>query len=154
MSQSWPILRPLPLLLVASLAVNLFGAGMLAARFAMPPPPPPPRGPEMMAHFIREMAAELGSADRAIVENVLHAHQAALEERSAALGDARDGIRDMLRREPFDRNLLAAALDDASRRDMALRQVMQDMLIETAAQISPEGRRRLSDWGPPRRPPR
>jgi Spy/CpxP family protein refolding chaperone len=140
----------MPLLLLASLAVNLFAAGMLAARFIMPPPPPPPRGPEMMSHFIREMAAELDGADRAVVETVLHAHEATLKQRSAALGEARDGIRQMLRHEPFDRAGLEAALDEAGRRDQALRQIMQDMLVETAAQLSPDGRRRVSDWGPPR----
>jgi uncharacterized membrane protein len=124
------------ILLVVSLALNLFFGGMFVARHAFGPP----RGPDaMLSRLAEELGAGLSDADRATLQGVLKSHGATIKERAADAMHARAGIRAAMTAEPFDAHLLAAAVDDASARDTAMRKALEQMLLDAATQISQKG---------------
>ena len=132
-------------ILVVSLALNLFFGGMFVARHALRPP----RGPEaMLSRLVGELGAGLSAADRATLQRVFASHEAEIKGRSAEAMRARAGIRAAMVGEPFDPAALTTAVDDASARDGAMRRALERMLLEAATQISPDGRRRLATWRP------
>jgi uncharacterized membrane protein len=141
--------RWLVIVLLASLGVNLFFAGRFSARHAMGPPPPPDPS-VMLPHLIDDLASVLAEPDTAVLRQVFRSHEAEIRERSAEVRRAHDGVRDALDRDPFERTALLAALDTVAAKDAALRQVMQQAMIETANKISPEARHKLASWGPMR----
>jgi uncharacterized membrane protein len=133
------------ILLVASLALNLFFGGMFVARHAFGPP----RGPDaMLSRLIDELGSGLSDADRATLQDVFESHAAAIKARAGEAMHARAGIRAAMVAEPFDAGALTAAVDDASARDTTMRKALERMLLEAATQVSPEGRRKLATWRP------
>jgi uncharacterized membrane protein len=132
-------------ILVISLAVNLFFAGLFVTRHAFGPP----RGPDaMLARLIDELGTGLSDPDRATLRDVFGAHEAEIKERSAQAMQSRAGIRAAMVVEPFDPAALNAAVAEASARDLAMRQAVERMLVEAATRVSPEGRRKLASWRP------
>jgi uncharacterized membrane protein len=132
-------------ILVLSLAVNLFFAGLFVTRHAVGPP----RGPEaMLARLIGELGARLSDPDRATLQRVFDAHEAEIKERSGQAMQSRAGIRAAMVAEPFDPAALIAAVDEASARDLAMRRAIERMLLEAATQVSPDGRGKLAAWRP------
>jgi uncharacterized membrane protein len=133
--------RWLFVLLLVSLAVNLFFGGLVVARHVMAPPhPPEPRLPRL----VEDLARHLAPADAAILHRVFAAHTAEIEERSANAAQARDRIRQAMSREPFDPAALRASFEDARSKDMDLRRAVQDVLLEAATAVSPDGRGKLA----------
>jgi uncharacterized membrane protein len=132
-------------ILVLSLAANLFFAGLFVTRHAFGPP----RGPDsMLARLIGELGAHLSDPDRATLQRVFDAHQAEIKQRSAQAMQSRAGIRAAMVAEPFDPAALTAAVDEASARDQAMRRAIEHMLLEAATQVSPDGRGKLAAWRP------
>ena len=92
-------------ILVLSLAVNLFFAGMFVARHVFGPS----HGPEaMMARLIGELGAHLSDPDRATLQRVFAAHETEIKERSAQAMHSRAAIREAMVAEPFDPAALSA----------------------------------------------
>ena len=141
--------RWLVIALLVSLGLNLFFAGRFSARHAMGPPPPPDPA-VMLPHLIDDLASVLAEPDTNVLRQVFRAHESEIRARSADVRRAHDGVRDALDKEPFEPSALLAALDEVKAKDAALRQVMQDALVETATKISPEARHKLASWGPMR----
>jgi uncharacterized membrane protein len=140
--------RWLVIVLLASLGVNLFFAGRFSARHTFGPPPPDPA--TMLPHLIDDLASVLAEPDTNVLRQVFRSHEAEIRARSAAVRRAHDSVRDALDHEPFEEATLLAALDDVKAKDEALREVMQQAMIETATKISPEARHKLASWGPMR----
>jgi uncharacterized membrane protein len=142
--------RWLAIALLASLGVNLFFAGQFSARRAFGPPPPPPDPAIMLPRLIDDLASVLAAPDTNVLRQVFRLHETEIRQRSADIRRAHDGVRDALDHEPFEPAALLAALDEVKAKDAALREVMQQALLETVTQISPEARHKLASWGPMR----
>lgn len=135
-------------LLFGSLALNLFFIGAAIALLIRDPIPSPPRN---IATRIEELAKSLPPADGAKLRGAYARDHTEVNVARAEYEKARDGIRAVLRREPFD----AAAMQEAMSKTRAARQqfdqALQGMIAKTAAEMSPAGRRAMADWSPPRR---
>jgi uncharacterized membrane protein len=127
--------------LVLSLAVNLFFAGLFVTRHVFGPP----RGPDaMLARLIGELGGQLSAPDRAALQRVFATHEAEIKERGEQAMQSRAAIRAAMVAEPFDSTALTAAVAEAGARDMAMRRAVERMLVEAAMLVSPEGRSRLA----------
>lgn len=135
-------------LLFGSLALNLFFIGAAIALLIRDPIPSPPRN---IATRIEELAKSLPPADGAKLRGAYARDHTEVNVARTEYEKARDGIRAVLRREPFD----AAAMQEAMSKTRAARQqfdeALQGMIAKTAAEMSPAGRRAMADWSPPRR---
>jgi uncharacterized membrane protein len=137
-------------LVFGSLALNLFFIGIAAALLIRGPAPPSDRS---IGARIERLAETLPPADGDRLRAEFHAAQPAVDRARTGYEQARDGIRTILRREPFD----AAALQDAMGRTRTARQdfdvVLQGVIAKAAAAMSSDGRQKLAEW-PPGRPRR
>ena len=151
-------------ILVASVALNIFFAGMFVGRFAADEASPAPspiglaserrfargeRGPlgDMPGRFIiQRMAENLPPEDRPKFEAVVATHKAALASSATRVRDARLKVRDAMAGDPFDRGALETAFEQLRRRNEDLQKVMQGALVEAVAELPPEARKRLADW--------
>jgi uncharacterized membrane protein len=131
-------------LLFASLALNLFFIGVAGALLIRQPAPPD----RSVAGRIDRLAATLPAADADRLRQEFQSQRPAIEKARDSYDAARDGIRQALRREPFE----IAAMQEAMRRTRAARQgfdqELQAMLAVAAAKMSAEGRERLAQWPP------
>lgn len=133
------------IVLLLSLAANLFLAGLFISRHAFGPP----RGPDaMLARLIGELGADLSAPDRATLRRIFAAHEAEIKLRGEQAMQSRAAIRAAIVAELFDPAALTAAVEEASTRDLAMRRAVERMLVEAATQVSPEGRGRLAAWRP------
>ena len=135
-------------LLFGSLALNLFFIGVTAALLVRSPTLPP----RDVATRIEQLAQSLPSADGDKLRGNFAAQRTAVEAARADYDRARDGIRAVLRREPFDN----AAMADAMGKSRAARQqfdlALQGMTAKAADEMSPAGRKAMADWSPTSRP--
>jgi uncharacterized membrane protein len=135
-------------LLFGSLALNLFFAGCAVALLVHQPSAPPPRN---VATRIEELAKSLPPADGAKLRGAYSRDHTGVNVARADYEKARDGIRAVLRREPFD----AAAMADAMSKTRAARQqfdqALQGMIAKAAGEMSPEGRQAMANWSSPSR---
>ena len=135
-------------LLFGSLALNLFFIGITTALLVREPPPQPPRN---VATRIEELAKSLPPDDGTKLRGAYARDHTAVNVARAGYEKAREGIREVLRREPFD----AAAMQDAMSKTRAARQqfdqALQGMIAKSASEMSPEGRKAMADWSSPSR---
>ena len=141
---SLPSLTTPRALLFGSLALNLFFVGVTAALLVRSPTTPP----RNVATRIERLAESLPAADGDTLRVNFKAQRDAVESARAGYDNAREDIRSVLRREPFD----AAAMQSAMNKTRAARQnydqVLQAMLAKAAAEMSGAGRRAMADWSP------
>jgi len=140
-------------LLPISLAINVFLLALVLTHFGPPPfqPPPPPNPADMAAR----MAESLPPADALVLRQAF-----ATVAPPAPIGDPRafhDRLRAALDAPSFDAAALRQALAEMSKAHAAFDDAMAAAIIEAAAKMSPEGRRKLArghgpGFGPP--PPR
>jgi len=131
--------------LIVSLALNLFLGGRFLAHRIMGPP----HGPEvMLPHLIEEIGSGLAQPDREALQRVFQAREADIEARANDLRDARDHIREAMLSDPFDRDALNAAMTHARDKDMALHKALEDMLFEAVNEVSPEARHKIATSRP------
>lgn len=139
-------------LLPVSLFLNVFLGVAVAVHFLGTPPRPP--GPPTPAAIMEEMAATLPPADAAVLREAFAAKVADMESADAVLRRMPDRVAEGLARPDFDagqlREVFAAGRDARARMDAAI----EAALVQAAGRMSPEGRRRLSEWKPPGRPRR
>jgi uncharacterized membrane protein len=141
-------------LLIASLALNLFFIGTIAAlavrHYILPAQPAATERPRTAAGRIERMAAPLPPADAERLRATFRPRASEAEEARGALNRAFERTQAALRKEPFDPAQLRAALADVRATRPAYELVMQEVYLAAAGAMSPEGRAKLADWPAPR----
>ncbi|HZF36349.1 MAG TPA: periplasmic heavy metal sensor [Candidatus Angelobacter sp.] len=156
--------RPLRLILVGSLALNLFGIGAIAADAIMDRnghgglfgQGRPPRFSGLPSP--RELREVLPESDQAKLDKLLEANKAQFHQRLDELFAARQVVADAIKAEPFDRAKLETAFTALRERDAAMAAGAQDWLIEFVAGLDPAGRAKVAELltqrrRPPDKPP-
>jgi uncharacterized membrane protein len=138
--------RRMRILLIASLALNLFGVGAIATAAVMDRGGHgglfghcrPPRFMGMPSP--RELREVLRDSDRVKLAELLQANRAAFRERLTDLFAARQRVADAVRSEPFDRAKLEAAFAALRESEAAMAAGAQGWLVEFVAGIDADGR--------------
>jgi uncharacterized membrane protein len=132
--------------LFGSLALNLFFVGVAIALFVREPAPLD----RSVSARVERLAATLPAPDAEKLRAGFKAKRTAVEGARAEYETARDGIRAVLRREPFE----AAAMNAAMAKTRAARQdfdlVLQGVIAQAAGEMTPAGRQKLADYSPTR----
>ena len=128
-----------------SLAVNVFLVAVIAVHvWHRPPGPPGPPGPHHMAD---EIARFLPTADADALRKAFASEPVLQQDPGPEMRKNMDHVRDVLRADPFDSAALDAALK-AGRADRdAGEQAIERALLKAATAMSPEGRRKLAEFG-------
>ncbi len=148
--------RSLRILLVASLALNLFAAATFAAHafghrhFGPAPHQWRPRS----GIDLRMLKGQLPNEDQPLAEEALKVHRGEIHHRVGALREARKAAADALRAEPFDRKRLDAALATVRERESALTAAAQGTMAGLAEKVSAAGRQKMAEQMLVRRPMR
>ncbi|ACJ01244.1 periplasmic heavy metal sensor [Rhodospirillum centenum] len=140
--------------LAGSVALNLFLAGALLPPLLAGPEPPHFRpDPEAMAQRISK---GLPPADAEVLQTVLRPRDG-FRELGGLMEENIRATSAALTAEPFDPAALRAALDRGTQERVRFEQRQHEAMVEAAARLSPEGRRRLAELpfllGPRRSPP-
>jgi uncharacterized membrane protein len=141
------------LLLLVSLALNLFligAGGTLAARYYLAPPPAAPVIDRSAAGRIDRIAATLPDSDAAILRRAFRANEAEVEVAQRNYREAQDVGREALRAEPFDVARLRSAMTDIRAMRQKFDESLQKLIAQAATQMSSAGRNKLADWPPHR----
>jgi uncharacterized membrane protein len=153
MVSATPKSRPWVLvLLVVSLALNLFLGGLMAGRWFSGPHHRAPmaaaeRGPAGEPNrILQRMAATVPPEHRGAFEAAIAKHHERIVQAATQSREARERVRDILRKEPFDRASLDLAFENVRVHNMALQSEIQAAIAEAASQLPPDARQRLSDW--------
>jgi len=140
--------RRLGALLIASLALNLFGIGLLAGSYLRPQlagrDGPGPASLAPAAFEANELLVALPEAARPRAAEIIEAHAADLQAGLAALGPARLEVIAALGREPFDADAAAAALSALRDRALALQVTAHAIVTEVAGGLSEADRERFA----------
>ncbi len=124
--------------LVVSLALNLFLAGVVGMRYWRENVRSPDRaafGP------IGRMTQGMPESGRAKVRAEVDAKREQFREQSREFRRARGEAVQALAAEPFDRAKVDAAFAEARRRADAMSAIMQSAIIEASARLTPEERK-------------
>jgi uncharacterized membrane protein len=146
---SLPSLTTPRALLFGSLALNLFFIGVTAALLVRTPA----ATSRNVATRIERLAQSLPAADGDTLRTNFTTQRTEVEAARAGYDSAKDGIRAVLRREPFDAAAMQAAMSKARAARQNYDQVLQAMLAKAAGEMSAAGRMAMADWPPssPRR---
>jgi len=140
------------LLLLASLALNLFFIGVtgalvtrhyIADRSASTAP-----FDRSVAARVERLAATLPAADAEILRAEYRANAATVDAARAAYHQAQDDVRGVLRKDPFAPEAMRAAMSTTRSARQGFDQLLQDMIASAAAKMSTAGRNKLADWPP------
>jgi uncharacterized membrane protein len=133
--------------LFGSLALNLFLVG-IASALLIREPEIPNRG---IAARIERLASTLPPSDADKLRAEFSAQRAAVNGTRGSYDRARDAIRAVLRRQPFDATAMSEAMGKARAARQEFDQVMQGIMVKAAGEMSPIGREKLAEWPPGRR---
>ncbi len=132
--------RRFQIVLFVSLALNLFLAGFLAARWLAPAWHEERRGPEAI---VERLTSRLSGADAEVMRAAFQANQPKLASLFGELQQARREVRQRLAAQPFDPDALAKAVADLRIKQTAFFTGLQDTILPAVGKLSPEGRGRL-----------
>jgi len=143
--------RPVRLLIVGSLALNLFGIGAIAADAVMDDGPrgglfghcPPPRFTGLPSP--RELRDILPESDQAKLDALLKANKERFQQRLQTLRAARQQVADAIKAEPFDRAKLATAFGALREQEAGMAAGAQDWLVELVAGLDQDGRAKVAE---------
>lgn len=128
--------------LIASLGCNAFLGAAVATHFLKdPPPPPPPPG-----RMLEEMAETLPPEDARIMRQAIATYSTLLTKERHEEQFQR--LRQTLAADPFNADAFRAAEAELRQRQTA----MNDIILEVVPRLSAEGRKKLSEFRPPRGP--
>ena len=139
----------------ASLAVNVFLAGLFVGQKMTAPMPPPGiafRSPDrpgerpMPAIFDR-VADALAPEHRATFLSVMDKHRAEIMAAGSAVRDARIKVRGLLGSDQFDRSATEAAMSDLRERHTAFQRTLQSAFVDAAQALPPDARRQMVNAG-------
>lgn len=150
MSRRWWIV------LVVSLALNLFVAGALSTAWVVGRGVAPfwreARRPAALGMpNPRQLRAALNERQRPVLDEALRAHGPGIRDRIRQLAAARAEVAEAIRAEPFDRARLEAALARLREEEAAVAAATQGMVTEVVARLDADGRARVADLLPARR---
>jgi len=139
----------------ASLAVNVFLAGLfIGQKMTAPPPPPgmafrPPERPgdRAMPAVLDRVADALPPDQRSTFLSVMEKHRSDIVAAGAAVRDARTKVRDLMASDQFDRTATEAAMGDLRERQTAFQRALQAAFVEAAQALPPDGRRQMVSAG-------
>ncbi|MGD9844189.1 MAG: periplasmic heavy metal sensor [Variibacter sp.] len=143
------------LLLLVSLALNLFFVGIvgaLAIKHYIAPIPGPAVIDRTAAGRINRLAATLPESDARILRENFRANSTDVEAAQYAYRQAQDVVRAALRADPFDIGRLRLAMGQTRAARQKFDESLQNLLALAAAQMSAAGRNKLADWPPHRQP--
>lgn len=145
-----PPRRPSRVVLLVSLALNLFFIGAVAAlawrhyawdrREAWAP-----------GARVERLAASLPAPDADKLRAAFRDHMPAIEPARAAYRAAHQRLRESLRAEPYNADAVRAAMADIRAARAKLDEALQETIVSASAQMDADGRRALADWTPYRR---
>jgi uncharacterized membrane protein len=139
------------ILVIASLALNVFGIGAIAADTIMGQDGRgglfwycrPPRFMGVPSpHELREV---LPDSDDAKLDQLLQANRTRFHERLEALFAARQQVADAIRAEPFERAKLETAFAALREREEAMASGSQAWLADFIGRLDPEGRAKVAE---------
>lgn len=125
--------------LIASLALNLFLAGVVGVRYWREQQWRSERS--TMTGPIGRIAQGLPESGRTKVKAVLDSRREQIREQNREFRRARSEAMQALAAEPFDRAKVEAAFAEARRRADGVSAIMQGAMIEASAQLTPEERK-------------
>ncbi len=132
----------LQILLVISLAFNIAFIGM----HCFMPPPHPPHGPEA---FEERITRDMSESDAMIVHKAFDAHKpefsAERKEMDAAIGN----VRRVLSANSLNQDELKKMMDQAHSVRTESEHTMEQVMLEAAKDLSPDGRDKLVPPPPP-----
>ncbi|MBV8792067.1 MAG: periplasmic heavy metal sensor [Pseudolabrys sp.] len=130
-------------LLLGSLALNLFFIGVAIAMFVRQPPP----ADRSISTRIERLAAALPEPDAVVLRGKYQANRAAVDNARADYEKSREVIRATLRTEPFDSAAMRAAMNTTRAARQNFDQLLQDVILAAAGDMSQAGRNRLANYG-------
>lgn len=144
--------------LVASLALNLFLAGVVGAWLVRPaifrpagPPGPPPELGLSADRLAERIARRMPPSDKPIIRKSFETHEQEIALRLDEWRKAQQASRRSLRAEPFDAAAFTAAFSRAQEARLGYQMAVHQAVREAAAAMSREGRVKLTQ-PPPARP--
>ncbi|MEQ8334185.1 periplasmic heavy metal sensor [Nisaea sp.] len=138
---TWTRTRVLALLLFASVSINLFVAGMVVGRWdRWHDGPPGQRHGHSMSRMIERTLGDTLSPE---IRDRLRAHSEKMRGTHGAMRENRETVREILLREPFDRNAYLEALDSMNAVFDRMRAETHSFMTEIVEQLTPEQRRKL-----------
>lgn len=104
---------------------------------------PKPHSRFALAAFEERFASRLPEPDALLFRAALEGHRAELSARMDAARRGRDGVREALAADPFERPRLEAAFRDSHEAMTRFYAEFHSVILDLAPRLSPEGRRRL-----------
>lgn len=140
----------LPTALVVSVAANLFLGSILVGQFTHQ------RTQSELGVFqsFRRFTETMPKETREIVRESFVARRADMRKQRGELREARAAVRAALGADPYDRKAAEGAFERLRQANEALSQSAQEALIEAAAKLPPDQRRRIAEVREPPRPQR
>jgi uncharacterized membrane protein len=136
-------------LLLGSLALNLFFAGVALAIVIRAPAPP--TWDRNVFVRVEHIADTLPPADADLLRGQINANRQLIDEAQTQFHSAQAQIHESLRHEPFDAEAMRAAMAKTRTARQNFDQVIQGVFAFSASQMSPAGRKALADWPPGRK---
>lgn len=140
--------------LTASLAVNLFLGGLFVGRWLGPSPwhaERSQRGDERPVQaMLNRMASSLEAEERTRFEAAVDRHRPRLAAMGNELREARRRSVERMSADSFDRAAVETAMGDLRERNLEFQRTLHTALIEAAATLPPEARRKIAAAGRPR----
>ena len=135
--------------LTASLAANLFLAGLFVGRWFGPPPmfahAAAPRVTERPVQAkLDRVAGSLDESSRSTFETIVSRHRPRLADAGAAFRETRSRVAEVMAAEPFDKAKLDAALQDLRARSMEFQGTLHTALSDAAAGLPAPARQDLA----------
>lgn len=138
---TWTRTRTLALALFASIALNLFFAGIMAGR--LDHWRGGPKGPDHGPSMTRKIESALGDSLTPELRKRLKTHSETMRETREASRSKREAIRNILLQEPFDRAAYLQALESMNEVFDRMRAETHSFMIDTVEKLTPEQRRKL-----------
>ncbi len=134
-----PVFLALVLALFAAILGNVLLGGVLIGHAAKSLPSPP----EIIS--FGPILKSLPEADRRLMHHAYTEHRRDIQQATDAVHGSAAAVQQALVAAPFDAGRLQQAVATYHHDFLALRALIQDVFWEAAAQLSPEGRRKLAD---------
>lgn len=140
----------------ASLAVNVFLAGLFVGQRMMAPMPPAAAaafrggdrpGERGMPAIVNRIAEILPPEQRTEFLATVDKHRAEIMAAGAAVRDARGKVRELLSADNFDRAATESAMNDLRDRHSAFQRVLQTAMLDATEALPPETRRQIVNMG-------